>query len=134
MAQKKASGIGSKSRRLAEIRRPDGGIDKVPAAKDAATYLFMAEPDGSWPSRFFSKFLYDAVWIVDGVTIELEEMRPGKGMGSLSTVQAIETRSYVQVYPNGHGQVRRLVLVSEIASTDALSDLTDEDLEEDPNA
>lgn len=118
MARRKASGPGSNSRRFADIRRPDGSIDRVPAAKDAATYLFQATATGDWPGQFFAKFLYDATWIEDGIVIELEEKRPGHGMGHLTTVQVLEVRARIDIYPNGHAQVRRLVLVTEVPGAD----------------
>jgi hypothetical protein len=118
MARRRPSGPGSNSRRFADIKRPDGSIDKVPAAKDAATYLFLATASGEWPPQFFVKFLYDAVSLDQGTVFELQEMRPGEGMGRISRLKVLSAHSRIDVYPNGHGQLRRLVLVEEMPDTD----------------
>jgi hypothetical protein len=122
MGRKKLSGLGSNSRRFATIRRPDGGEDRVPAPKDAATYIFVANEDGSWPRTFLAKLLYDITWIEEGTILELQEMRPGHGMGQRMTVKVIEACARVDVYPAGKAQVRRLVLVTEVPDAESRSD------------
>jgi hypothetical protein len=117
MSRRRPSGLGSNSRKFAEVRRPDGTADKVPAARDAATYLFLATEAGAWPERFFLRFLYESPSLKPGAVVELEEMRPGQGMGRVQLFRVLEVRTRVSAYPNGYGQLRRLVLV-ELLSTD----------------
>jgi hypothetical protein len=119
MPRRRASGPGSNSRRFAGIRRPDGSIDKVPAAKDAATYLFEATEAGEWPQRYFVKFLYEATTLTAGAVFDLKEMRPGEGMGRMRRMRVVAAETEVDVYPNGYGQLKRLVLVTGVAETEA---------------
>jgi hypothetical protein len=122
MARKKGSGLGSNSRRFATIRHPDGREEKVPAPKDAATYIFVATEEGDWPKTFLARLTYDITWIVDGIVFELQEMRPGRGMGEVTTVKVLDVRARIDIYPNGRAQVRRMVLVTPVPSAEERSD------------
>lgn len=116
MARKKASGVGSGSRRFARKHHPDGASSVVPAARDAATLLYLATQDGEWPAahEFIGKALYDATWIREGESLVLVEMRPGKGMGSKRTVQVLDVRVEADIFEGQHLQFRRKVLVDEV--------------------
>lgn len=116
--RKRPSGVGSNSRRFAEVTTPDGSTLKVPVAKDAATFIFMATDAGKWPRTPVTTLLVDASWILEGATLELEEMRPGRGMGSRTTVQVVEVRVVVAIHEGKFGQVKRMVLVDEVEPFD----------------
>ena len=83
--RKRPSGLGSNSRRFASITNPDGTATSVPAARDACTYVCIEE-GGEWPRAATAVLLYDAVWMAEGKTFRIKEMRPGRGMGSTTSV------------------------------------------------
>ena len=133
MARKKPSGNGSLSRRFATVTQPDGTALKVPVVKDAGTFIYLANPDGSWPQKTLATLLYDAAWMQEGVRFELEELAPGLGMGERSTVHILAVHNIVSLDRSGKynkfGQVKKLVLITPIASTDDLAELELDDLE-----
>lgn len=112
--RKRPSGVGSNSRRFAEHVTSEGESLKVPVAKDAGTFVFLATADGGWPRTPVTTLLTDASWIGEGSTLELEELRPGKGMGQRTTVQVVEVRVVVAVHEGKFGQIKRMVLVDEV--------------------
>ena len=114
--RKRPSGVGSNSRRFAEVDGPDGDTLSVPVAKDAGTFVFLATESGGWPRKPLTTLLTDASWIGEGSTLVLEEMRPGRGMGTSITVQVVEVRVVVAVHDGKYGQIKRMVLVDEVAS------------------
>lgn len=131
MSRQRPSGAGSNSRRLAAVSQPDGSELLVPQVKDAATFIFIAEPDGSWPRRPLTTLLIDAAWVEEGSTLHLEEMRPGHGMGRVLTAQVVDVRVHITIHPGKYGQIKRMLLVDPVVPyedvmTDraALEDLT----------
>lgn len=116
--RKRPSGVGSNSRRFAEVTTPDGETLKVPVAKDVGTFIFLATKTGKWPRSPLTTLLTDASWIAEGSTLELEEMRPGRGMGDVLTVQVVEVKVRVSIHEGKFGQIKRMVLVDEVASYD----------------
>lgn len=129
---RRPSGLGNKSRRFAEVTSPGGEKTMVPAPKDAATYLYLATPEGGWPDgRPLCTLLYDATWMVEGVVFELEEMGPGRGMGDKTTVRVTDTRAVVavdsgRVKTSGYGQIKRSVLLTVTPGNDDMDDLSPE--------
>lgn len=109
MSRQRPSGIGSNSRRFASV-----DDTKVPVAKDAATIVYVRAHDGSWPTKPTARLLYDASWITEGVTFEVEDLRPGRGMGSVRTFIAVEVRQRITVFDGKWGQSKRLVLAAEV--------------------
>jgi len=136
MTRKKPSGDGNKSRRFALVTQPDGSTLKVPVVKDAGTFLYLANPDGSWPRTTLTTLLYDAAWMQENVRFELEELAPGLGMGERSTVHILAVHNIVSVDRSGKyakfGQVKKLVLIKPTSSTDDLAELEIDNLEETP--
>lgn len=120
MSRRRPSGRGSNSRRFAEVPGPDGSTLRVPQVKDAATFIYLAETDGSWPRTPAATLLVDASWLVEGATFELTEMRPGKGMGTTTTVQVVEARVEVAVHEGKYAQIKRLLLVDPVEGYDGL--------------
>lgn len=129
MSRRRPSGRGSNSRRFAEVSGPDGSKTRVPAVKDAGTFVYIREHDGSWPSTPVTTLLYDAAWMTEGAVFEVVDMRPGRGMGTTTTVQAVEVRLRIAVHPGKYGQTTRLVLVTEVESDDTFAVKTLDDLE-----
>lgn len=127
--RKRASGAGSNSRRFGEIRNPDGTTAKVPAVKDACTYLCMETSTGEWPDRSFTTLLYDVTWLTEGSVFELEEMRPGHGMGSRRTLRVTSTRVRIQRHEGNYGQVQRWLLCEELSSIADRMNLTADELD-----
>lgn len=130
--ERRPSGLGNKSRRFAQVTRPDGEKVSVPAPKDAATYLYIATESGEWPeSRPLCTLLYDATWMVEGVVFELEEMGAGHGMGTKTTVRVTDTHAVVaidsgRIKTNGYGQIKRSVLVEVTPGNEDMDDLSPE--------
>ncbi len=118
--RKRPGGVGSNSRRFAEVTTPEGETLKVPVAKDAGTFLFLATESGGWPRQPITTLLSDASWIGEGTTLHLEEMRPGHGMGDTLTVQVIEVRVIVSVHDGKFGQIKSMVLVDEVEPNEAI--------------
>ncbi len=128
MSRKRPSGLGSNSRRFATITEPDGTKLKVPAAKDAATFVYVSE-NGGWPRNAITALTYDVTWLVEGAFVDLKEMRPGRGMGEIRTFQVLEVRQEICVYPGKYGQAIRMVLLREVRSTNEIASMVTEDLE-----
>lgn len=126
--RKRPSGRGSNSKKFAEVRGPDGTLVKVPVARDAGTFIYLAGPDGAWPRAPHVAILVDLPWLAPGVTVELEEMRAGHGMGTVQAVSVVETRVRISVFDGKYGQVKRLVLVKPDQSNDEHGDLSSEGL------
>lgn len=111
--RRRASGEGGNSKRFAKVLMPDGRVAKIPAAKDASTYICLANEDGSWPRKATTTLMYDAVWLVEGVVFGLEEMRPGKGMGTIRPVRVVASFPIIQEHEGCYGQVQRWLLCEE---------------------
>lgn len=127
--RRRASGEGGNSKRFAFVKMPDGREAKIPAAKDAATYICLETPDGGWPDKALVVLLYDVTWLVEGSVLELEEMRPGHGMGGLRTLRVINSRTRLQVHEGCYGQMQRWLLCEELESVADRMTLTPDDLE-----
>lgn len=122
--KRRPGGDGGNSRRFATISKPDGSELKVPAVKDAGTFVYLAE-DGKWPKAPVTTLLIDSPLSEE---FELEEGRPGKGMGKVTTVRVLERRLRVVIHPGKFGQIKRLVLVTPTLSNDEMADMTSADL------
>lgn len=72
--------------------------------------------------------LYDASWIKEGVTFEIEDLRPGHGMGSVRTFLAVEVRQRISVFDGKWGQSKRLVLAAEVLPASTFEEATLEDV------
>lgn len=126
--RRRASGEGGNSKRFAKVLMPNGRVAKVPAAKDAATYICVQNPDGSWPEKAITSLMYDVVWLVEGKIFGLEEMRPGHGMGDIRSVRVVESYPIIQVHEGCYGQVQRWLFCEEVPSDKAIGSLELEDL------
>lgn len=126
--RRKPSGMGGNSKRFATVKMPDGRQAKIPAAKDAATYVCLATPEGGWPDKALVVLLYDVTWLVEGSVLELEEMRPGQGMGSVETLRVINSRTRLQLHEGCYGQMQRWLLCEVMESVDERMNLTAADL------
>lgn len=129
MSRRRPSGAGSNSRRFATVKRPDGTSVKVPAVKDAGTFVYIRAHDGSWPEASIGLMAYDATWMEEGAVFQLEEMRPGRGMGSTVTVMVVEVRRTMCIFEGKFSQVRRQVLVAEVESDAELEAVALQELE-----
>lgn len=133
MSRKKPSGDGNKSRRFAEVTQPDGTTLKVPVVKDAGTFIYLANPDKSWPKKTLATLLYDAAWMVEGVRFELEELAPIAG--SRQTVHILAVHNIVSLDRTGKyskfAQVKKLVLITPTHNLEDWAELELDDLEGD---
>lgn len=127
--RKRPSGVGSNSTRFAQVRMPNGRDARVPAAKDACTYICMATPTGGWPDKALVVLLYDVTWLVEGGVLELEELRPGHAMGGMTTLRVVNSRTRVQLHEGNYGQMQRWLLCVEVASGEAVDSATPDDLD-----
>jgi hypothetical protein len=118
--RRRAGGEGSNSQRFAHVRMPNGTEARVPAAKDAATYICLETPEGNWPDKALIVLLYDVTWLVEGSLLEVEEMRPGHGMGTRRTLRVVKTRARVQLHEGNYGQMQRWLLCEERESIEDL--------------
>lgn len=123
------SGAGSNSRRFVERHEPDGSLVRVPAVKDAGSFVYIREHGGGWPNEPVVTLAYDAQWLTEGAVLELKEMRPGHGMGRLTMVQVVELRIQIGLFEGKYGQVHRLALVAPIEHDDRLAALSVAELE-----
>lgn len=114
--RRRASGVNKGQRRFAEIKMPNGRVAKIPAAKDACTYICLVTPDGNWPKKALIVLMYDVMWLVNGSVFEIEEMRAGHGMGTIAALRVISSKNRVQVYDGCYGQVQRWLLCEEVPS------------------
>ncbi|OWL96555.1 hypothetical protein CBQ26_09260 [Deinococcus indicus] len=126
--RRRASGDGGNSQRFAKVRMPDGREAKIPAAKDASTYICLETPEGRWPDKAAIVLLYDVTWLVEDSTFELEEMRPGHGMGTMRTYRVIQTRARIQLHEGCYGQVQRWLLCEELTDLDTRMGMSADDL------
>ena len=125
--RKRPSGLGSNSRRFASITNPDGTATSVPAARDACTYVCIEE-GGEWPRAATAVLLYDAVWMAEGKTFRIKEMRPGRGMGSTKTMRVIDSAEEMELHEGKYAQVKRWVLCREVESPEQVDSYTADDL------
>ena len=134
MARQKPSGDGSLSRRFATVTQPDGTKLKVPVVKDAGTFIYLANPDGSWPKTSLACVLADLSWLAEGAVFGIEESAPGQGMGRVDWCRVAEQRPLISVDRTGKyskfAQLKRLVLVEKIANPDDIAELGASDLED----
>lgn len=114
--RRRPSGLNANEQRFAFIKMPDGRAARVPAAKDAATYICLANADGDWTENAIGMFAYDVTWLVEGETLQLEEMRPGYGMGSLITVRVVDSLNRMQRHEGNYLQMQRFILCEEVES------------------
>lgn len=127
--RRRASGEGGNSKRFAFVKMPDGREAKIPAAKDAGTFICLATPEGEWPDRAEITLLYDVTHLVEGSTFRIKEMRPGYGMGKTKTVRVIETDFEIEQHEGCYGQAKRALLCVEVMSGKEANELTPDDLE-----
>lgn len=117
--KRRPGGDGGNSRRFATVQQPDGSELKVPAVKDAGTFIYMTT-DGQWPKHYTTVLLIDSSLEDE---FELEEGRPGHGMGNVVTVRVLERRLRVVNHPGKYGQIKRLVLVTPTVSNDEMAEM-----------
>ncbi len=130
--RKRPSGVGSNSRRFAEIQTPDGETLKVPVAKDVGTFLFLRTPGEPWPKSPTALLLDTAVELAEGAVIEVEEIGAGSGMGGLTGASIVKVVIRVAVDSTGRytkfAQLKRLVYAEREPSLAHLAALSPEDL------
>lgn len=126
--RKRPSGVGSNSRRFAEITTPEGDTLKVPVAKDVGTFLFLRDPDQAWPDAPTAVLLDAAAELNEGALIEVEEIGPGAGMGTISGVKVERVIIRVAIDSSGryskYGQLKRLVYAVRVPTTNELASLS----------
>lgn len=123
------SGLGSKSRKFATVRMPDGREARVPAAKDAATHICLELPGGGWPDKSLVVLLYDVTHLVEGSIFALKEMRPGHGMGERRMLRVVNSRVEVELHEGNYGQVQRWLLCEQLESVEERMAMTPDELE-----
>lgn len=122
--RRRPGGEGIHGQRFATVRMPDGREAKIPAAKDAATYICVKTADGNWPSKALIVLLYDVTHLIEGSVFRVKEMRPGHGMGNRRTLQVIETNVEVELHEGCYGQMQRWLLCTDVLAGDAANSLT----------
>ena len=123
--RKRPSGNGAHSTRFAEVKR-DGDILKIPVVKDAWAFLFLADEGGDWPKKP-STVLLVAADFREGDVFELEEGRPGSGMGTIMSVKVLEVVRRVVIHPGKFGPVKYMILVVPVVSNKDFGDLTSDE-------
>jgi len=125
--RKRPSGVGSNSRRFAEIQTPDGETLKVPVAKDVGTFLYITDIGASWPRHPSALLLDSASDLQEGALIEIEEAGAGAGMGSITGARIEKVVVRVAVDSSGRysrfAQLKRLVFARRVPSTSELAAL-----------
>lgn len=130
--RKRPSGVGSNSRRFADVTTPAGEHLKVPVVKDVGTFLFVRSPGEPWPRKATALLLDPAVELQEGALIELEEVGAGAGMGALTGATIVRVVVRVAVDSTGRytkfAQLKRLVYAERGPSFADLASLTPCDL------
>lgn len=111
--RKRPSGLGSNSRRFAEVAATDGSTVRIPVTKDVGTVIYLADENGAWPRAPHVTLLVNLAELHDGATFEMVDLRPGR-MGQSMTVTVIEVRVRVNLFEGKYGQVIRSVLVTPV--------------------
>lgn len=131
-ARKRPSGVGSNSRRFAEVKTPDGDTLKVPVAKDVGTFLFLRNVGEPWPKSATALLLDTAVELAEGAFIEVEELAAGAGMGRITGASIIKVVIRVAIDSTGRytkfAQLKRLVYAEREPSLAELASLSPQDL------
>lgn len=102
------------SRRFATVAQSDGTHLKIPVTKDVGTFIYIANDDGAWSKKPHVSLLLDLPYLTVGSVFELEELRPGHNMGSTISVQVVDERVRVSVYPTKYGQLKREIYCVEV--------------------
>ena len=117
------SSLGSNSRKFEEVRTPDGQTFEVVRSRSAATLICLTE-NGGWPDRALTMLDYDVAHATAGALLEIEEGRPGHGLGTLTGVRVIESHTRIKVQTGRYGQLQRWVLAEVVVAGDAIGDLS----------
>ena len=126
--RKRPNSPGGNSQRFAIGTAPDGSTYKIPQAKDSLTLIYVTE-DGSWPERPAMLLAYNETELTAGAIVEMEELRPGHGMGGLTALRVLEVRLRLERWSATYGRVKQFVLVQRLASEEAVHDWVDQQLE-----
>lgn len=121
--RRRPSGAAKTSRRFATVSQPDGSELKIPAVKDSATFIYVADENRNWPRKPTVTILGDLPYLTEHFRFQLREMRPGQGMGDLMDVMVIDSKFEIGVFNGVYGQTKRLVLVEEVPSVEAIDQL-----------
>lgn len=128
--RRRPSGAGSNSTRMATATDPVTLKEvKIPTARSAATLWYVADADGNWPARETVMVDNESAWLREDDYIELQEMRPGEGMGDIVTYRVAEIRNRLRRFEGRYGQVMRRILLVPVADADLIADLGVDDLE-----
>ncbi|MFC5600160.1 hypothetical protein [Deinococcus cellulosilyticus] len=109
------------SQRFAKVTQPNGTELTVPQAKDVGTFIYVG--DGvQYPKFPTVTLLLDGHHLTEGTIFELEEMRPGHGMGETISVQVAYVRLQVSLFPGKYGQLKRHIYCDPVIPNDEKSD------------
>lgn len=127
MTRRRPSGVGSNSRRFADILTPEGQKLKVPVAKDVGTFLFLSADGENWSTKYH-KILDGAYDLQVGAFIELEGMTPGEGMGEVVGAQIVRVKVRVCIDPGKRysqfAQLKRLVYAVLLPNEDEMGEIS----------
>lgn len=111
--RKRPSGVGSNSRRFAEISTPDGSSLKVPIAKDVGTFLYVRNRGEAKPTEPTAVLLDAASELQEGALIEIEEFGAGAGMGTIVGARVDEVTLRLSIDSTGRfskfAQLKKIV-------------------------
>lgn len=107
----------------------DSKGESIPITKDAGTFIYVAEADGTWPKKHLVAVPIDVPWVQERAQLSIKDLRPGFGMGKLTHVRVLQVELEVELHAGKWGQIRRRVLVEEIADSAALDQAVQEILE-----
>ncbi len=93
--RKRPSSLGGNRQRFVTGTAPDGSKYKIPQAKDSLTLIYVTE-DGSWPEHPVLLLAYNETELTTGAVVEMEELRPGHGMGGLAALQIVEVHLHLE--------------------------------------
>jgi hypothetical protein len=132
-SRKRPTSPGGNSQRFATVPQgPDGTRIKIPQAKDSLTLIYVTD-DRNWPERPTMLLAYNETELREGAVVEMEELRPGHGMGSMTALRVLEVRLRLERWTGTYGRVQRFVLCIRVDNEEAVEawvghSLTAEDL------
>jgi len=126
--RRRPSSPGSNSQRFATGTAPDGSTYKIPQAKDSLTLIYVTE-GGGWPDKPAMLLAYNETELTTGAVVEMEELRPGHGMGGLTSLRVLEVRLRLERWSATYGRVKRFVLTQPLVSEEDVQDWVSQQLE-----
>lgn len=104
--------------------------EEIPVTKDSGTFIYLAEADGVWPKKPVVALPLDVQWLEPGLELRVRDIRPDFFTGDFLHVRVLDTDVQIEIRPGKWGQIRRNVLVEQIATPEALNQAVQEELDD----